>query len=211
MGCRISLSFPTSANVNSTKGHLKIGWKQLAPLYFFSKPLSKPDRKSTPHITALDRFDPSHDTRIDDFLRKYDFQLARSSRFLNWRFVERPHVKYHILALHDGGVFSGYAVCKLFEDPLKRESRLHIVDFAYDAAGHLEELLQAAENYAADQSAALVDLWHFDAPSPELNVLKSRGFEKSGRLNEVLVFSEIDFREARFSDWHLVLGDNDVY
>lgn len=211
LGCRISLSFPTSANVNSTKGHLKIGWRRLAPLHFFSKPLSGPERKSAPRASALDRFDPSHDARIEAFLRKYEFHLTRSSRFLNWRFVERPHVKYHILGLQDGGVFSGYAVCKLFEDPLKKETRLHIVDFAYDEPRHLEELLQAAENLAAEKRAGLVDLWHFDAASPELALLKARGFGRTERLNEVLVFSDVDFRGARFSDWHLVLGDNDVY
>ena len=56
--------------------------------------------------------------------------MRRDAAYLNWKYVEAPHVRYVIAALRRGGALQGYVVYRHLQEPRGRVTTL--VDFLVD-------------------------------------------------------------------------------
>ena len=76
------------------------------------------------------RFDSSFTNLWERLAPKFDLAVRRDAPYLNWRYVEPPHVRYSIVALRRQGDLHGYAVYRHRHEPLGRATML--VDFLVD-------------------------------------------------------------------------------
>jgi hypothetical protein len=76
------------------------------------------------------RFDGSFTALWERLAPKFDLAVRRDAPYLNWRFVEPPHVRYSLVALKRQGELHGYAVYRHRHEPLGRATLL--VDFLVD-------------------------------------------------------------------------------
>jgi len=98
-------------------------------------------------------FDASFTALWERLAPKFDLAVRRDADYLNWRYVEPPHVRYALVALRRRGVLHGYAVYRHLHEPLGRVTVL--VDFLVDpddAAG-LKTLLRWVDRAARAEDA----------------------------------------------------------
>jgi hypothetical protein len=76
------------------------------------------------------RFDASFTALWERLAPKFDLSVRRDAPYLNWRYIEPPHVRYSVAALKRNGDTHGYAVYRHRHEPLGRVTML--VDFLVD-------------------------------------------------------------------------------
>ena len=83
---------------------------------------------------------------------KFDLSVRRDSPYLNWRYIEPPHVRYSVVALKRQGEVHGYAVYRHRHEPLGRVTML--VDFLVDPddVSGLKTLLRWVDRAAAPKT-----------------------------------------------------------
>ncbi len=141
----------------------------------------------------------------------FDLAVRRDADYLNWKFIEPPHVRYSVVALKRGETVGGYAVYRHLREPLGRVTLL--VDFlagADDAEG-VATLLRWVDREArtADSDKIRVFATH---------AAYRKGLRRSGyftvksaldlgvRLDPHVVPSGFYRDTAR---WHVTAGDSD--
>ena len=190
-------------NDHAIAGHRKVGWQELPNIPFFEiTNLSITDKIKNKFI-LVDKFSKADDIKLKQFSLKYDFYIEKDSQYLNWRFNERPNVEYQIFK---STPFNGYVVLKHFKHDT--QNKLHIVDFGYTNDEDFVDLIQLAISIAAEQKASLVNLWCCN--TSEQNMLKDYGFYENG-FNRLILHSDVNFLNDNIDNWHITLGDNDVY
>jgi GNAT superfamily N-acetyltransferase len=155
------------------------------------------------------------DGRFDELWERvqgaFGLAVRRDARYLNWKYVEPPHVRYSIAALKRDETVGGYAVYRHVQEPRGRATLL--VDFLADPAdvAGLETLFRWV-----DREARAAD-------SDKIRTLATHGafrhaLRKSGYFN---VTSDVDLTVkvnavevgAKFYEdpdaWHVTLGDSD--
>ena len=78
------------------------------------------------------------DAGVDQFWERVKGSLAlavrRDSRYLNWKFIEPPHVRYQAAVLRRDDEVAGYVVYRHLREPQGRVTQ--IVDFLADPSDH---------------------------------------------------------------------------
>lgn len=142
---------------------------------------------------------------------KFQFAVKRDAAYLNWKYLQSPHVRYSVAALMRDGEPAGYVVYRHVREPRGRVTLL--VDFLTDPA---------------DESGALTLLRWIDREARANDSDKIRTFalhegarrllRKSGyysvkstmdfvvKINAVAV--PVDFYKST-NQWHVTLGDSD--
>jgi GNAT superfamily N-acetyltransferase len=142
---------------------------------------------------------------------KFDFAVKRDAAYLNWRFVDPPHVRYTTVALRRGDDVHGYAVYRHVHEPRGRVTLL--VDFLADPDDDLgvKTILRWV-----DQEARLADsdkIRAFELHEGFRRIMKRSGYfqvkstmEFTAKINAVQVPAGFYTNTAR---WHVTLGDSD--
>ncbi|MBM3778895.1 MAG: hypothetical protein FJW23_11795 [Acidimicrobiia bacterium] len=73
------------------------------------------------------RFDDGFNDLWERLAPQFDMAVRRDAAYLNWRYIEPPHVRYSVVALKREGQVHGYAVYRHTHEPLGRVTLL--VDF----------------------------------------------------------------------------------
>ena len=81
-------------------------------------------------VQAVRRFDTGVDQLWERVKASLALAVRRDSRYLNWRFVEPPHVRYQAAVLRRDDEVAGYVVYRHLREPQGRVT--HIVDFLAD-------------------------------------------------------------------------------
>jgi hypothetical protein len=157
------------------------------------------------------RFDPSFNALWERLAPKFDLTVRRDASYLNWRYVEPPHVRYSIVALRRQGDLHGYAVYRHRHEPLGRVTML--VDFLVDPDDEsgLKTLLRWVDRAARAEDADKVRCYAMHGVFRR--VLRRNGYfnvkstlEVSAKINAVQVprgfYDDTD-------GWHLTCGDSD--
>lgn len=152
------------------------------------------------------------DSRFDEFWARVSPSLPltgeRSSRYLNWRFREHPHIRYHTLTAEraDTGALAGYLVWYV------REGELIVADVLTDGSDALVVLASHLLKRARHAGVESVRLRYFGAPD-RFRALHGLGFRasESGRHVVMCVSAAAapDLRLDRDS-WYLLEGDADL-
>jgi hypothetical protein len=83
-------------------------------------------------VEVVRRFDASADRLWDRLAGRFTLAVRRDARYLNWKFVEPPHVRYTAALLRRGDEVDGYAVYRHMREPQGRVTQ--IVDLLADPA-----------------------------------------------------------------------------
>lgn len=157
------------------------------------------------------RFDASFTALWERLAPKFDLAVRRDAAYLNWRYIEPPHVRYSIVALKRFGEVHGYAVYRHRHEPLGRVTLL--VDFLVDpddVAG-LKTLLRWVDRAARAEDTDKVRTYAMHAAYRR--ALRRNGYfavkstlEVSVKVNAVQVPKGFYDDTAR---WHITYGDSD--
>ena len=142
---------------------------------------------------------------------KFDLAVRRDAPYLNWRYIEPPHVRYSVVALKRQGEVHGYAVYRHRHEPLGRVTML--VDFLVDPddVSGLKTLLRWVDRAARAEDSDKVRCYVMNGAFRR--VLRRNGYfsvkstlEVSVKVNAVQVphgfYDETD-------GWHITYGDSD--
>ena len=168
--------------------------------------------RSTPpniSIVEVEGFGPAIDDLWQKTAASYPAICPRHSRFLNWRFVNCPQLKYRIFLAYRNGVVVGYSVLRR---TISEELRQGIIvdvfadrrdlavfgDLIWHAVGHFGHKVASVE-CATSQ--------------PELkSILRNSGFFNSRTLAPTVVTSDESLRNELISlrnDWFFSKADHD--
>jgi hypothetical protein len=157
------------------------------------------------------RFDSSFTALWERLAEKFDLAVRRDAPYLNWRYVEPPHVRYAIVALKRQGEVHGYAVYRHRHEPLGRVTML--VDFLADPddVSGIKTLLRWVDRAARAEDADKVRCYVMN--STFRRILRRNGYfvvkstlDVAVKVNAVQVPKGFYDETAR---WHITYGDSD--
>lgn len=208
-GMDLAFGIPNDAAI---KGHLKIGWKQYPDLKFIEKKVSGIEEdisftfRQVEDIASVLTYDD-----LKKFKNKYKFYFDKTPREIEWRY-NKPNVEYRRVVIENRGKLEGFMVYKFYTDDNLNIRKLHILDFGYSEYKYFDSMLRQITNIALKESCNLINLWYIDAPSKELHILNTNSFIFSeSDKNRLIFYGDIDFMDEDFSNFHINIGDNDVY
>ncbi|MEO8480738.1 MAG: GNAT family N-acetyltransferase [Acidobacteriota bacterium] len=151
-------------------------------------------------------------TRLwDRIAPKFGVAVRRDAAYLNWKYIQTPHVRYAVVALMRDGEPQGYAVYRHLQEPRGRVTLL--VDFLTDPddeAGLLTLLRWVdREARAADSDKIRAFVLH-DGFRKLLR--KSGYFQVKSTMDFVAKINAVVVPDAFYkttADWHVTLGDSD--
>ncbi len=161
-------------------------------------------------VEPLRHFDDRFTELWERLAPRFDLAVRRDARYLNWKFIEPPHVRYSVVALKRGETIGGYATYRHLHEPLGRVTLL--VDFLTDPddAEGLATLLRWVdrEARAADSDKIRVFATH---------AAYRKGLRRSGYFTvksalELGVRLDASISPAFYRDtsrWHVTAGDAD--
>jgi GNAT superfamily N-acetyltransferase len=200
---RRALRRPTwSRTVNRLISALILPWVRL---------VARP-RPVTEEIRVIKQFDERFTELWSRVAARFDFAVRRDAGYLNWKYVQPPHVRYHIAALVRGDRADGYIVYRHVREPLGRTTRL--VDLLADPADEAGVLALLRwldrEARAADSDRIRTYLTH----GAFRRLLKKSGYyQTKSDVQLVAKVNAADMPPAFYAapdGWHVTLGDADL-
>jgi GNAT superfamily N-acetyltransferase len=226
-------------SVASERLFRKMGWPNLGPVPCLVKPLSRRALRrpswpvgvnrlvsyvTLPWIRAVSRPKPLHGevrpirhfddgfTRLWERVRdQFGFAVCRDAPYLNWKYVQAPHVRYSVAALIRDGDAAGYVVYRHLPEPRGRVTLL--VDFLADPAdtdGFLTLLRWVDREARAEDSDKIRT---FVMHRGFRRLLRKSGYygvkstmEFVAKINAEPVSDEF---YKTTETWHVTLGDSD--
>jgi hypothetical protein len=155
------------------------------------------------------RFDTSFTGLWERLAPRFDLAVRRDAPYLNWRYVEPPHVRYSIVALRRHGDLHGYAVYRHRHEPLGRATML--VDFLVDPddVSGLKTLLRWVDRAARAEDADKVRCYVMNGPFRR--ILRRNGyFNVKSTLEVAVKINAVQVPHGFYEDtdgWHLTYGD----
>jgi hypothetical protein len=160
-------------------------------------------------VELIRRFDEGFDRLWERVGSSFGLAVRRDAAFLNWRFIEPPHVRYTVAALRRDGEIAGYAVYRHLREPHGRVTQ--IVDVLTDPADErgMMTLLRWIDREARAEDSDKIRCHALHAACRR--ALRRSGYfpVKSAATLHVKVNEEdvpADFY-ARTDDWHFTIGD----
>jgi hypothetical protein len=177
-------------------------------------PLVKIVARSRPlsaQVEMVRRFPPEITTFWDRIAPKFDFVVRRDAPYLNWKFIEAPHVRYSVALLKRDLRVEGYAVYRHVQEPRSRVTNL--VDFLVDPDDEIgmKTLLRWVDREARSADSDKVRTFALHAGFRRL--LRRSGYFTVKSSMEFLVKVNRANVPPDFHDdtdrWHVTLGDSD--
>lgn len=137
--------------------------------------------------------------------------VRRDAKYLNWRFVQPPHVRYSLAALYREGEAAGYVVYRHGQEPRGRATRL--IDFFADPKDDegVLSLLRFVDREAQAANSDKIRVYATHAGFRKL--LRKSGYypwrssaEFVAKINAVSVDTAF---YASPDGWHITAGDSD--
>ncbi|MGQ0733250.1 MAG: hypothetical protein ACT4QD_06285 [Acidobacteriota bacterium] len=163
-------------------------------------------------VEVVRRFDRSLDRLWERVAPRLDLAVRRDAAYLNWKFVEAPHVRYAIAVLKRDEEPHGYAVYRHLREPQGRVTQ--IVDFLVDPDDErgLKTLLRWVDREARAEDSDKIRC--FVQHAKFRRVLRRSGYfvvkstvPLTAKVNAVQV--PPDFYEDP-EGWHFTWGDADL-
>ena len=157
------------------------------------------------------RFDNAFTTLWERLAPKFDLAVRRDASYLNWRYIEPPHVRYAVVALKRQGEVHGYAVYRHRHEPLGRVTML--VDFLVDPddVSGLKTLLRWVDREARAEDSDKVRCSVMNGAFRR--ILRRNGYFNVKSTLEVSVkVNAVQVPRGFYDDtdgWHITSGDSD--
>jgi hypothetical protein len=157
------------------------------------------------------RFDSSFTALWERLAPKFDLAVRRDAQYLNWRYIEPPHVRYSVVALKRQGDVHGYAVYRHRHEPLGRVTML--VDFLVDPddVSGLKTLLRWVDRAARAEDSDKVRCYVMNGAFRR--VLRRNGyFNVKSTLEVAVKVNAVQVPRGFYDEtdtWHITYGDSD--
>ena len=157
------------------------------------------------------RFDRSFTALWERLAPKFDLAVRRDAPYLNWRYIEPPHVRYSVVALKRQGEVHGYAVYRHRHEPLGRVTML--VDFLVDPddVSGLKTLLRWVDRAARAEDSDKVRCYVMNGAVPARaaaqRLLQREVDARGQRQGQRRAGAEGFYDET--DGWHITYGDSD--
>ena len=162
-------------------------------------------------IQEIDRFDETLDVELEQFMRPYSVAVLRTSRYLNWKFVDQPHMNYRLFLARSGGKVKGYIVLRSGRPPLENHY------------GVIAEIITNCEDITTFKHLLSFSIKHFHGEKVEQIIISTTvpkwqelllqfGFQKTGGTVPVIHCSDKVLQEdilGHGKSWLLSRGDHD--
>ena len=208
-GLAIVWGFP---NRNSHRGYIQdLSWLDIWEIPTLRWRLPEPLALPTPSCTSaeVDSFDERFDALWEDVKLSHYVMVRRDHKYLTWRYIANPMEQYRILISQDTSGLLGYAVFKRYNNELQ------VVDLlTKDDVEIGRQLVIEVARIARQESLEAVSLW-LNVTNPLHRVLERLGFENDSPITYfaglILRPDVLDERVYDYRNWHLTMGDSDVY
>ena len=135
--------------------------------------------------------------------------IPRTEKYLNWRFIKNPEVKYHCYKLLKDDKLLGYFILKNYQN-----EKCHIIDFLLENDSLIyEEMIYNTINFCKKNHLTKITLWTNGLESFHSQITKI-GFKDIPMENNfvVKIFEENSLTELNyFENWYLTMSDSDVF
>ncbi len=162
-------------------------------------------------VRVIQRFDDSFTQLWEELAPKFPLAVRRDAAYLNWKYVNAPHVRYSIAALRRDQRNVGYAVYRHFTEPRGRVTLL--VDFLADPADEqgFETLLRWVDREARQADSDKIRTFVMHAVFRR--VLRRSGyFAVKSTVQFVVKVNGLAVDDTFYDlsdEWHVTLGDSD--
>ena len=167
-------------------------------------------RPLTAEVTTIRNFDDEFTALWDRLASRFAFVVRRDAPYLNWKFIEPPHVRYSVAALRRGGELHGYAVYRHVWEPRGRVTLL--VDFLADPEDEPGMLTMLRWVDREARAANSDKIRTFSLHEGFRRILRRSGYfqmkstmEFTARINAIEVPHDFYEHAGR---WHVTLGDS---
>ena len=199
-------------NRNSHRGYVQdLSWLDIWEIPTFRWRLPESLALPTPScaMAEVDSFDERFDALWEDVKLSHYVMVRRDHRYLTWRYIANPMEQYRILISQDRSSLLGYAVFKRYNNELQ------VVDLlTKDDVEIGRELVLEVARIARQESLDAVSLW-LNVTNPLHRLLERLGFENDSPITYfaglILRPDVLDERVYDYRNWHLTMGDSDVY
>jgi hypothetical protein len=164
------------------------------------------------HVEIVRRFDRAFDALWERVSPRFDLAVRRDAAYLNWKYIEPPHVRYSVAILRRDEEAHGYVVYRHFREPQGRVTQ--IVDFLTDPEDErgLKTLLRWIDREARAEDSDKIRCYVQHARFRR--VLRRSGYfvvksqvQLQAKVNAVQV-PETFYDESE--GWHFTWGDGDL-
>lgn len=164
-----------------------------------------------PGVRRLDHFDDRFTALWERLAARFDLAVRRDAPYLEWKYVEFPHVRYSLVALERDGRVDGYAVFRHAHEARGRVTML--VDFLADPDDPraLAALLGFVEGDARQAGSAKIRTFVMNAAFRR--TMTTRGyFRVASSVQLVAKVNAVSVDPAFYATterWHITFGDSD--
>jgi GNAT superfamily N-acetyltransferase len=235
----VGASLGLGLSESSYKLFQKLRWPDVGPVPCFVKPLTRRalrrpnwpvglnrlvsavtlplvrivarSRPLAAEVRLIQRFDDTFTALWEELAPKFGLAVRRDAAYLNWKFVNAPHVRYSIAALRRDDRNVGYAIYRHYAEPRGRVTLL--VDFLADPEdeqGFLTLLRWI------DREARLADsdkIRTFAMHAGFRRALRRSGyFAVKSTMEFVVKVNGVQVDKTFYDNtdnWHITLGDSD--
>ncbi|HXG56403.1 MAG TPA: GNAT family N-acetyltransferase [Vicinamibacterales bacterium] len=235
----VGASLGLGLSASSYRLFQKLRWPDVGPVPMFVKPLTRRafrrptwplavnrlvsaltlpvvkivarNRPLASEVRVIQRFDESFTALWHELAPQFDLAVRRDAAYLNWKYVNAPHVRYVIAALRRDDRNVGYAVYRHVHEPRGRVTLL--VDVLVDPADDsgFATLLHWVDREARQADSDKVRTFVLHAGFRR--ALKRSGyFQVKSTMEFVAKVNGLDVDQAfydRTENWHITLGDSD--
>lgn len=162
-------------------------------------------------IEPVRRFDAAFTELWKRIAGKFDLSVRRDAAYLNWKYIEPPHVRYNVVALLRDQTVIGYAVYRHLQEPRGRVTIL--VDFLVDPddAEGVTTLLRWVDRDARAADSDKIRAFALHA-GYRREMRRSGYFQVKSTMELALKINSVEV-PAQFYEhtekWHITLGDSD--
>ena len=160
-------------------------------------------------VQEVERFPDTVDTLWEKISAKLGPVFDRSTRFLNWRFVECPGLAYRRFLLYREGMLVGYLVTRVAQEMELPAGIVVDILASPDDDAALDALLDLAARTLADETEYL----EAAASHPAWQVaLRRAGYIATRTMYPTVVCTDTQLRKrlaSALNDWHFTKADHD--
>jgi hypothetical protein len=162
-------------------------------------------------VEPIRRFDASFTPLWERVGPQFTLAVRRDTAYLNWRYIEPPHVRSSVAALRRDGRYDGYVVYRHLQEPRGRVTLL--VDFLADPGDEMgfKTLLRWVDAEARHAGSDKIRCFATHAGFRRL-MRQSGYFQTGSSLPLAVKINAFDvppgfYKEPR--DWHVTAGDSE--
>lgn len=162
-------------------------------------------------VEIVRRFDEGFDALWNRVAGSFDLAVRRDAAYLNWRYIEPPHVRYTVAALRREDRVEGYAVYRHLREPHGRVTQIVDLLTAPDDERGLKALLRWIDREARAEDSDKIRC--FATHAVFRRALKRSGYfpvKSSATIHLKVNAEEVPAGFYTHTDgWHFTIGDGE--